>query len=198
MKTKPIFIVLALLLFACGGSEKSNEEENLKEPQAEVLSNKIDEETLNGSVKLSIGQKEYNLTEFNKKRSEITWMKDNQINMRLTSLDKEQTVQLLISGPDVYKKVPIELSLDAQDFQKTNHGSFAFLGFLKSKDEMSTVRILKGSGTVEELDQESLDVALSFEGTGIHSSMGNKNDTIPISGNIQIQLDNADETRKNQ
>lgn len=199
-KIKAFLIGCCVVLFSCGENKQKNSEqqENPTQPESQAQPETLNEDLLRGEVVVNVGGEKFTLTEFNKKRTEITWMKDNQMNIRLTSLDKEQRIQLLLSGPDIYNKEPLDVSLNATDYKKTNHGGLSLEGFTGDKEKVSMVRIIEGSGTVEELDREELDFAMSFTGTALNIRLGSKNDTVQVSGKINIQLDNAVETRQNQ
>jgi hypothetical protein len=196
MQKSYIWLLPLLLAVSCGGS---NENQQSQDKPTEVAKpskeEKADEDLLKGKLNLTIEGETYEVTEFDKRRSEITWMNDNKITVRLNSLDREKGMQFLISGEDAYGEKPLKVSLDASLFEKANHGGLSFTGFISDAENLSTAQLLKGEATISKLDPSSLQFDMSFEGVALHTEIGSRNDTVPISGNISVQLDNAVDSR---
>lgn len=196
MQKSYIWLLPLLLVVSCG---RSNENQQSQDKPTEVAKpskeEKADEDLLKGKLNLTIEGETYEVTEFDKRRSEITWMNDNKITVRLNSLDREKGMQFLISGEDAYGEKPLKVSLDASLFEKANHGGLSFTGFISDAENLSTAQLLKGEATISKLDPSSLQFDMSFEGVALHTEIGSRNDTVPISGNISVQLDNAVDSR---
>jgi hypothetical protein len=172
-------------------SKESDEKEQVEQKQTE----EVNEDLLVGAITLVIDGEEYTATEFDKNRSEITWMNDNKIALRLGSLDKGRNMKLLISGDNAYGEKPYDITLDASQYEKADHGSLSFSGFLGELDNLSTTQLQMGQATVSKLDATSLEFSMSFDGKGIHTAMGGVRDTVSISGDIAVQFDNAVDSR---
>lgn len=199
-----IALVTTMLVSSCGG-DASNETSTTKEAvgndeevkTVQDKSEEFDEDLMSGEISLVIDGEEYGETEFDKRRSEITWANDNKIMVRLNSLDRERSMMLLISGDDAYGEKPLDITLDASKYEKENHGSLSFRGILGKADNLSTIQLLLGKATIKTLDDSSLDFEMSFEGQGLHTEMGGIRDTVSISGNVSTQFDHAVDSRSN-
>jgi len=195
-------LVALIVVSSCGG-EASNEASTSKETAgndeeestAQDEINKNDEDLMIGDISLVIDGEEYKVTEFDKRRSEITWMDDNKVTLRLNSLDKERGVQILISGDDTYGKKPLDITLDATQYEKANHGSLTFTGFIGKSDNLSNTQLILGKATVKTMDTTSLEFEMSFVGEGLHTEMGGIRDTVPVSGNMIIKFDHSVDAR---
>lgn len=193
----PIFLVL--LITSCGGEDKKESSITAEEP-AETASETVEQasqnpDLLRGNVKITAGEQTFEFNEFDKKRSEITYMNDNQIAVRLTTLDKEVTIQMLLSGPNAYGAKPSEVTMEATQFKKGDHVSLSFQGLLGSKDEISSTTVFDGTAEVMELGEESLDVSTKFEGVAVHYQPRQERDTLNVQGSIYITLDGAADAR---
>ena len=209
MKKASLFLGAALVastvVSSCEGgasNEASTSKETVENDEdvdaRQKETDEVNEDLLTGDVSLVIDGEEYGVTAFDKRRSEITWMNDNKIAVRLNSLDRERSMKLLISGDDAYGEKPLDITLDASQYEKANHGGLTFTGFLGESDNLSTTQLRSGKATVKTLDTGSLKFEMSFQGQGLHSEVGGIRDTVSIAGDISVRFDHAVDSRSKE
>lgn len=195
---KLIIAILCIAAISCGESE--NKEEKNQQPERKTKSTSEDiektgyKEEISGIVKLQLDNEEFVIEEFRKNKTEISFL-ENQLTMRLTHTDDNQYVMITFSGPDIYASKPVTF-YPASNKDAQNKVNLIFIGFRNKADIYDQLTLKTGELVLSELDENSLDVEISFKGElGKQTDIKNEN-LKPAEGRIEMTFDNAIDMRK--
>ncbi|MFZ6051512.1 invasion associated locus B family protein [Halocola ammonii] len=198
--TKVLLFASLMFLLSCGSDSKNNEtssteKEAVENETEEKPKKEIREELLTGEAQIKIDDQEFSITEFRKNKTELTYT-DESISLRLTNASDDRYVMVLLTGPQVYETRPLTIEVDQANPKARPYARVTMVGFYNKDDVRDQVVLKQGSLTINQLDEESLELDIEFEGTGGKVMDIKNEDSIPIEGSINMTVDNKIDARK--
>jgi|GEM_PF-6186954 hypothetical protein len=193
-----ILLFTTLLLSSCGSGEQSEDTANKKEETTETDTpgkNENTEDVLMGKAKIAIGDDTFVIEDFRKNKTELTYTNSG-VTLRLTNASNERFILISLEGKEVLDARPLKINVEQGSKSGANTARVTMMGFFDPEDTKDQFILKNGELTINELDEESLDVNITFKGDGGKVMDFKNENSVSIEGLIDISLDNKMDARK--
>jgi len=195
------FLLLLVIIFgtaACGGSQDKKkdaadraEKEKSNDKVEETSASIADEDVISGTLKVKLGDKSVEINRFLKNKTDLTLNNKSAV-FRIHDETGDMWMTILMPVDQLINGSGKTFSTSQADASN----GVTFIGFNEPGNPMDQIWIKEGTITVVNFDEESLATEMKFEGTGGKITDIKNENTVDISADLALQIDNVLDVRK--
>lgn len=194
-------LLLLVIIFgtaACGGSqdkkqdaadraEKEKSDDKVEETSASIAN----EDVISGTLNVTLGDKSVEINRFLKNKTDLTLNNKSAV-FRIHDETGDMWMTILMPVDQLINGSGKTFSTSQSDASN----GVTFIGFNEPGNPMDQIWIKEGTITVVNFDEESLATEMKFEGTGGKITDIKNENTVDISADLALQIDNVMDVRK--